>query len=92
LIEGRPVPKSDVFALANTLYAVLTGDDPSDHPYQWLRLEALTDSLASILEDAMALDASKRLDATQFGKRLSTYVSGRHGASARPTSSQDPHV
>ena len=38
---GRSEPRSDVYALAATMYHLLTGDDPRDHPFNFPQLAGL---------------------------------------------------
>ena len=68
--QGRTVPKSDVYALAATLYHLLTDDDPRDHPHQFPRLADVPAGLRLVLEKALANDVDQRLDATEFRRQL----------------------
>ena len=79
MFAGQAVPKSDVFALANTLYYLLTGDDPRDHPFQWPQMERLPAALHLILERALTEKANERLDAEQFRQQLEAYRASKAG-------------
>ncbi|NLS78455.1 MAG: SUMF1/EgtB/PvdO family nonheme iron enzyme [Chloroflexi bacterium] len=68
--QGRTVPKSDVYALAATLYHLLTDDDPRDHPHQFPRLADTPAGLRLVLERALANEVDQRLDATEFRRQL----------------------
>ena len=55
--RGKPEPKSDVYALAATIYHLLTDDDdPRDHPFKWPRLGDLPRELAAPLTRALRND------------------------------------
>ncbi len=68
--QGRTVPKSDVYALAATLYHLLTDDDPRDHPHQFPRLADIPAAVRLVLEKALANEVDRRLDATEFRRQL----------------------
>ena len=68
--RGKPVPRSDVFALASTAYHVLTDDDPRDHPFKWPRLRTLPRELAVALDSALRPSPSRRSSATQYRQAL----------------------
>lgn len=72
--RGLPVPKSDVFSLAATLYHLLTDDDPRAHPFQWPRLGALPKELAAALERALRPDPDRRPSARELRQALETFV------------------
>ena len=64
--QGQSTPKSDVYALAATMYHLLTSDDPGDHPFSFPRLS----QVESIPEKALEPDIHKRINATQFRQAL----------------------
>lgn len=68
--RGKPVPRSDVFALAATAYHLLTDDDPSKHPFQFPRLRDLSRDLASALERALRTNPEQRSTAAEFRQSL----------------------
>jgi len=72
--RGQAVPESDVFALAATLYHLLTDDDPRDHPFQWPRLGSLSKELAAVLERALRPDPTKRPSARELRQALEAFV------------------
>ncbi|GAB4217313.1 MAG: hypothetical protein OHK0022_59410 [Roseiflexaceae bacterium] len=63
--RGQSEPRSDVYALAATLYHLATDDDPRDHPFSFPRLEAL-DDLGLLLQSALDRDVSRRPGATEL--------------------------
>jgi len=63
---GQSEPKSDVYALAATLYHVLTGDDPQDHPFSFPMLAALPTGLTGALSAALQQDVRRRCTAAEF--------------------------
>jgi len=68
--RGKPEAKSDVYALAATMYHLLTDDDPRDHPFKWPRLGVLPRELAVPLEQALRNDPEKRSTATELRRSL----------------------
>jgi serine/threonine protein kinase len=70
--RGRPVPRSDVFAAAATIYHLLTDDDPRDHPFKWPKLAALPQELALALERALRPDPERRSTASELRVALET--------------------
>src|SRR5262249_53453603 len=65
---GQSEPRSDVYALAATLYHLATDDDPRAHPFQFY-LERLG-RLGQALDAALQLDVAARLDAADLLRRL----------------------
>gem|GEM_PF-807107 len=68
--QGKAEPRSDVYALASTLYHLLTDDDPRDHPMNFPKLDQLPSSLADPLRNALQSDIYKRVTAPEFRKLL----------------------
>lgn len=64
--EGKSEPRSDVYALAATLYHVATGDDPRNHPFTFPQLAQLPSRLRRALSEALALRVEERPDAVSF--------------------------
>jgi serine/threonine protein kinase len=72
--QGRTDPRSDVYALAATVYHLLTDDDPGEHPFQFPQLESLPGSLADPLSRALRLEVRRRSSATQFRQALEAWL------------------
>lgn len=68
--QGHIDPRSDVYALAATLYHLATDDDPTQHPLRFPRLSQLPQGLAEVLAEALQRDAWQRPDAQRFGEVL----------------------
>ncbi len=73
LYRGEATSRSDVYSLAATLYHLLSGDDPRDHPFQWPHMDRLSLELAAILEPALAHDINARPDAGLLRHQLEAY-------------------
>jgi len=67
---GKPEARSDVFALAATLYHLLTDDDPRDNPYKFPKLSIIPHDLRNALEKALVQDVNKRISAKKFAELL----------------------
>ncbi|MBN1642646.1 MAG: protein kinase [Anaerolineae bacterium] len=78
LYEGRAEPRSDVYALAATLYHLLTDEDPRDHPFQFPQLDALPEPVRRVLRQALDNDVEQRPYALEFGQRLSEALQALH--------------
>jgi len=70
LFEGKAEPRSDVYALAATVYHLLTRDDPRAHPFQYPYLDQIETPLREVLAAALEADVGRRIDAAQFKERL----------------------
>jgi serine/threonine protein kinase len=73
---GKVNPRSDVYALAATLYHLLTDDDPRMHPFNFPRLNELPQDLATALERSLAQNVDQRIDASEFRRLLELKPSG----------------
>jgi serine/threonine protein kinase len=72
--QGQTDPRSDVYALAATVYHLLTDDDPSDHPFQFPEMDSLPRPLASALSRALRLEVGRRSTATEFRQALEAWL------------------
>ncbi len=72
--RGAAVPRSDVYALAATIYHLLTDDDPRDHPGQFPQLAKLRPDLQAALEQALRPDPADRSSARQLRQALEAIV------------------
>lgn len=77
LYRGEATPKADVFSLAATMYHLLTGDDPREHPFQWPALDRIPPQLRLTLERALANETDARLDAAAFRRQLEAFRAAR---------------
>jgi serine/threonine protein kinase len=68
--KGHPEPRSDVFALAATIYHLLTDDDPREHPFKWPRLVGLPRELGLALERALRNSPEQRSTAQELRQAL----------------------
>ncbi len=66
---GQSEPRSDVYALASTMYHLLTDDDPRDHPFDFPHLTDLG-GLGTILQGALQNEARDRPTAAAFRQQL----------------------
>jgi len=80
LYDGRSEPRSDVYALAATMYHLLTDDDPRDHPFKFPKLDQLPAGLRVILENALATNVHDRLTATEFRQQLEAFRAAYAGS------------
>ena len=82
--QGESEPRSDVYALAVTLYHLLTNDDPRDHPFQFDRLTRLPLRLRLALTNAMAQDVASRSTAAEFKAALTSCMPDRPAVETQP--------
>lgn len=68
--QGLLSPKSDIYGLAATLYHLLTGDDPSQHPMRFPALSTLREDIQVVLQPALDPDPAQRPEIAQFRDRL----------------------
>lgn len=67
---GQSEPKSDVYALAATLYHVLTGDDPQGHPFSFPQVAMLPAGFSGALSAALEQDVRRRCTAAELRAAL----------------------
>ena len=67
-------PRSDVYALAATLYHLLTNDDPGEHPFQFPQMGTLPALLADALVRALRSDVQRRSTAVEFRHALAAWL------------------
>jgi serine/threonine protein kinase len=67
--SGHSEPRSDVYALAATLYHLATDDDPRDHAFEFPRLSELG-ALGQVLRLALDPSANNRPDAREIRSKL----------------------
>lgn len=79
-VQGQSESRSDVFALAATLYHCLTDDDPGDHPFHFPELDHRTTPFAAVLKKGLSPVFAQRPTATQFRADLETVLK-RSGSS-----------
>jgi WD40 repeat protein/serine/threonine protein kinase len=85
---GQSEPRSDVYALAATLYHLATDDDPCDHPFDFPHLRGLG-AFGQVLASALAPSADKRPSAAELRRRLED-LHARPAAPAPPPRTQSP--
>ena len=67
--RGQSTLRSDVYALAATLYHLATNDDPSTHPFEFPRLNELG-AFGWLLGQALDRNPAERPSAAQLGTKL----------------------
>jgi serine/threonine protein kinase len=78
--QGRSEPRSDVYALAATIYHLLTDDDPGEHPFHFPQLQSLPGPLAGALEQALRPEVGRRSTAVEFRQALEAWLIPEDGA------------
>ena len=68
---GKAEPRSDVYALAATMYHLMTNDDPRRHPFSFPKIDELPADIAATLKRALEKDVEKRVTAADFRQMLS---------------------
>ena len=69
-VAGKPEARSDVFALAATLYHLITDDDPRKNPYDFPKMNQFPKDFADALNLALNPKVTDRITADQFGRLL----------------------
>ena len=87
--HGESEPRSDVYALAATLYHLLTDDDPRDHPFQFDRLESLELDLRLALQVALEQDVAQRAGAAALKTALTRCMPDQPAVEAHPLAFPD---
>jgi serine/threonine protein kinase len=77
--QGHSEPRSDVYALAATVYHLLTDDDPGEHPFHFPQGETLPGPLADALERALRPEVSRRSTAREFRQALEAWLIPEEG-------------
>jgi serine/threonine protein kinase len=72
--QNRSDPRADVYALAATIYHLLTDDDPGDHPFQFPQLDRLPSPLADALVRALRLEPQRRSTGQEFRQALEAWL------------------
>lgn len=68
--KGQSEVRSDVYALAATLYHMFTGDDPGNHPFNFPQLTSLSSAIRTPLAQALNADPRQRLQAAALRRGL----------------------
>jgi serine/threonine protein kinase len=72
--QGHSQPRSDVYALAATIYHLLTDDDPGNHPFEFPQLASLPGSVGDALGRALRQDVQRRSTAVEFRNALEAWL------------------
>jgi serine/threonine protein kinase len=78
--QGFSDLRSDVYALAATVYHLLTNDDPGEHPFQFPLLATLPGPLDEALSRALHLEVGRRSAASEFRQGLEAWLIPEDGA------------
>lgn len=82
--EAKSEPRSDVYALAATMYHLLTDDDPQEHPLQFPQLASLPAGIRDVLTRALEPDPKKRLVVFELRRELEALQSASLTAITKP--------
>ncbi len=77
--QGRSEPRSDVYALAATVYHLLTDDDPGEHPFHFPEMGSLPGPVAAALERALRPEVGRRSTATELRQALEAWLIPEEG-------------
>jgi serine/threonine protein kinase len=77
--QGHSEPRSDVYALAATVYHLLTDDDPGGHPFHFPEMGTLPSPVADALERALRPEVGRRTTATEFRQALEAWLIPEEG-------------
>ncbi|MBN1657257.1 MAG: protein kinase [Anaerolineae bacterium] len=77
--EGHSEPRSDVYALAATVYHLLTDDDPADHPARFPALAMLPGPLADALQGGLHPRVERRSTARELRHALEAWLAPEEG-------------
>jgi serine/threonine protein kinase len=72
--QAQSESRSDVYALAATVYHLLTDDDPGDHPFHFPELATLPAALADALARALRPEVQRRSTALEFRHALEAWL------------------
>lgn len=72
--HGESDPRSDVYALAATVYHLLTDDDPGDHPFQFPMLSSLPGPVSDALGRALRPEVRRRSSPLEFRHALEAWL------------------
>jgi serine/threonine protein kinase len=72
--QGSSEPRSDVYALAATMYHLLTDDDPGNTPFHFAQMATLPGPLADALMRALRPEVRRRSTALEFRHALAAWL------------------
>jgi serine/threonine protein kinase len=78
--QGLSDPRSDVYALAATVYHLLTDDNPADHPFQFSKLDIVPSPLGEALLRALRPEVGRRSSAAELRQALESWLIPEDGA------------
>ncbi len=89
--RGESEPRSDIYALAATLYHLATDDDPRGHPFDFPQLPQLG-AFGQVLRAALNPDAAQRSSAAAVYRQLEALLGAAQRAARckRPTAASSP--